>query len=354
MRGLCKGCIHIQISLFPQLQAQIDIVIGHCKFFFVQTAAFLVQRFFHHQARPGDRHEILRSDQTVQIAYGIMRMPLVAVARTAVDAHDHTAVLNGAIRIKQLGTHAGHIGALAVAEHLAQKSQRGDLDIVVQQKQLLPLGKAFPKVIDSRKIKGALVVNHLTPGEFFRQLLIIGKCGGIRGVIFYHDHFVIVIPSQLIQAGKAAIQIIDMIFAGDQNADHRVRCQLINHTERPRNARNGFTSAGQAQSIELGVYSPLSRCNGIGFGFVADACRRAARMAAPHIQNLGNMVDLLRIFGKAQDQIMVLRAVKLAALLKTGALGQTAAEKAQMRDIIAAAQVVGGKIRLKMIASQFF
>ena len=124
--------------------------------------------------------------------------------------------------------------------------------------------------------------------------------------------------------------------------------------ERPRNARNGFASAGQAQSLELGVYSPLSRCNGIGLGFVADARRRATRMAAPHIQNLGNMMDLLCVFGKAQDQIMVLCAVKLAALLKAGALGQTAAEKAQMRDIIAAAQVVGGKIRLKMIAAQLF
>ena len=51
---------------------------------------------------------------------------------------------------------------------------------------------------------------------------------------------------------------------------------------------------------------------------------------------------------------MVLRAVKGGVLIRPGCLEQRAGENGQMGDVVVAAQIVGRKIRLEMVAAQFF
>ena len=147
---VCLGArgVNIQKALLPQLQAVIHIVVGHGELLLVQTAAFAVQRCLCHQAGAGHGHIILRCDKAVHIAHSGAGVALVAVARTAVDAHQHTGMLDRIVRVVELGTHGTHIGALAVAEQLAQEVGRQNFNVVIEQQQMLTLGKRCAEVVD--------------------------------------------------------------------------------------------------------------------------------------------------------------------------------------------------------------
>ena len=55
-------------------------------------------------------------------------------------------------------------------------------------------------------------------------------------------------------------------------------------------------------------------------------------MAAPDVQHLLDMLDMLCFFGQAQNQIVILRTVKLLGLIRPGGVQQRAAEHRKMGD----------------------
>ena len=77
-------------------------------------------------------------------------------------------------------------------------------------------------------------------------------------------------------------------------------------------------------------------------------------MAAPDVEHFLDMLDALCFFCQAQDQIVILCAVKLLRLIGSGRIQQRAAEHRQMGDEVHAAQIVRCKIRLEVIPAQLF
>ena len=116
MVSLGAGGIDVQQAALPQLQTVVHIIVGDGKLFLVQAAVGTVQRGFRHQAGAGNGHVVLGGDQAVHVAHGGAGIALVAVARAAVDAHQHTGVLDGVVRVVELCAHRAHIGPLAVTE----------------------------------------------------------------------------------------------------------------------------------------------------------------------------------------------------------------------------------------------
>ena len=77
-------------------------------------------------------------------------------------------------------------------------------------------------------------------------------------------------------------------------------------------------------------------------------------MAAPDIEHLFDMLDAMRFFCQAQNQIVILCAVKLLRLIGSGRIQQRAAEHRQMGDEVHAAQIVRCKIRFEVIPASCF
>ncbi|MPN28910.1 hypothetical protein SDC9_176355 [bioreactor metagenome] len=143
-----------------------------------------------------------------------------------------------------------------------------------------------------------------------------------------------------------------MVFVWDEHRNERVRRQLVRHPVAAGGILLRGNRARQKEALQLRRNCFCARLNGIGL------CRNIAggrqRMAAPEIKHFRDMVHYVCLLGQPQNQIIVLRAVKLRALPATCLLQQFAAKHRKMGDIIAAAQRVRGKVRLKVIFAQRF
>lgn len=94
---------------------------------------------------------------------GIARVALMAVPRRSAEADDNARVLHSAVRIQKLCAHGAHVRPLGIAEHLADGVRRGELHIVVQQKQVLARGIAGGRVVDGGKVERPLILHHAQP-----------------------------------------------------------------------------------------------------------------------------------------------------------------------------------------------
>ena len=301
MVGLGAGRVDVQKAFLPQLQAVVHVVVGNGELFLVQTAKCTVERGFRHQAGTGHGHVILRRDQAVHIADGRAGVTLVAVARAAVDAHEYARVLDRVVRVVELRAHRAHIGPLAVAQQLAQKVRRQNLDIIVQQQQVLALGKRRAKVVDSREIERSFPLKRHDPAgrEPVMQRFIVGEGSRVGRVILDDDGLKIVIPGVFVQTCKAAVQVVGVVLVGNQHADFRVAGQLVLDLERAGCIGHSHGVPRQAETFELRVDGPLPRRDGVGLGLHASG--GGTRVAAPDIEHLFDMLDAMRFFGQAQN-----------------------------------------------------
>ena len=276
----------------------------------------------------------------------------MAVARAAVDAHEHTGMLDGVVGVVELGAHSAHVGALAVAEQFPQEILRENLDVVVEEQQMFALGKPGTEVVDGREVEGSLIPHHPAAVKPSGQRLVVGLGGRIGGVILDDEDLEIVVPGVLVEACQAAVQVVGVVLVGDQHADQRVAGQLVPHLEGAGGIGHRHGPAGQAQPLQLGIDGPLPRRDGVGF--CLHARRRGPRVAPPDVEHLLDVLDLAGLFGEPQDQVVVLGTVKLAGFVGPRRVQQRAAEHRQMGDEVDAPQIVGGKIRLEVVAAQLF
>ena len=75
-------------------------------------------------------------------------------------------------------------------------------------------------------------------------------------------------------------------------------------------------------------------------------------MAAPDVEYFLDMLDVLGFFSQAQNQIVVLCAVKLFRFIGPGGIQQRAAEHGQMGNEVDPAQVVRRKVGLEVLAAK--
>src|SRR5699024_5001086 len=69
-------------------------------------------------------------------------------------------------------------------------------------------------------------------------------------------------------------------------------------------------------------------------------------------QRFGDVLHLSGFLGQAQQQVMVLGALKFRVLPGAGGVQQLPGEEGQVGDIVVAPQVIGGEIRLEVVTAQ--
>ena len=77
------------------------------------------------------------------------------------------------------------------------------------------------------------------------QRLVIGKGGGVGGVVLNDNNLKVIVPSVFVQTGQTAVQILHVVLVGNQNADFWVAGQLIPHLERTGGIGHGHGVARQ-------------------------------------------------------------------------------------------------------------
>ena len=259
-------------------------------------------------------------------------------------------MLDRVVGVVELRAHRTHVGALAVAEQFPQKVVGQHLNVVVEQQQVLALGKRRAEVVDGREVERALVVDDAAVGKAAGQCLVIGKRCRVSGVVLDDDDLKIVVARAFVQARQAAVQVVNVVFTGDQYADLRVAGQLVPHLKCAGRVGHGHGVARQTETFELRVDGALPRRDGVGLGLHARS--GGAGRGTPDVEHLLDMLDALCFFCQAQDQIMVLRTVKLLRLIRARRVQQRTAEHRQMRDKVDPAQVVGRKVGLEVVAAQ--
>ena len=77
------------------------------------------------------------------------------------------------------------------------------LDIIVQQQQMLALGKARTKIVDGRKVKRPHISHHPAVGVALRHGFVVFECFLLFRVIFDNQNFKVIIARIGIQAFQA-------------------------------------------------------------------------------------------------------------------------------------------------------
>lgn len=133
MVKLSVRCPYVPIASFPHSQTKIHVTECDRQFFLVQPANLLIDRLLHNET--GCCHSRERRDQTRSCKVAILALVdlMVGMPGDAAQAKHYPAMLEGLIRIPQLGTHRTHFRTQGMADHLGQPIRRDDVDIVVYQ-----------------------------------------------------------------------------------------------------------------------------------------------------------------------------------------------------------------------------
>ena len=81
----------------------------------------------------------------------------MAVARAAVDAHEHARVLDRVVRVVEHRAADADTGLAALAHHLGEPVAVDNLDVVVQQQQILARSVLAAKIVDAAEVEPAPV-----------------------------------------------------------------------------------------------------------------------------------------------------------------------------------------------------
>ena len=351
MVQLCKRGEHVGIARFAHAHAEVHIVEGHSKAL-VQTVHLLVDAPAHHQAGGSDRIHILCIDQTSHIAGVAHREVLVHVGRKGQKAEADARVLDSVVRIKQLCAHAAHTVLLGVHEHFFDPARRNDLRIVVEQQQVFAGGFLCAKVVQGAVVEaGALPCDHLQVLVLLLQLFIAAEGGRLPAVVLDDDDLKILIGAPAVDGLHAGAQVGRMVAAGDQDADPARLCDgIVRLIEARRTRDHGNFIHRHTHTLVVGIQGLDRSFQTVGLG--RNVACHAGGAGAPVVQQMRDMHDLVRLFGQAQVEIIVLTAVVGCTLIAAHSGQQLCAEHAQVADIIVGAQIIQHIIRLEMVNGQ--
>ena len=134
---LREGGEDVQEPHPAQLQAEVHIVQGHREAL-VQASRRQVQFLFHQQAGPCHSGHVLGIAQPPHVAQVLAVLPVMGMPRRPVGPQPdhHPGVLDGLVRIVELGPHGPHVGPLGVHQKLLHPVDGDDFRVVVQQQYI--------------------------------------------------------------------------------------------------------------------------------------------------------------------------------------------------------------------------
>ena len=141
----------------------------------------------------------------------------MAVARAAVDAHQHARVLDRVVGIVEHCPAEADVGLAALAHHLGEPVAVDDLDVIVEQQQVLARRVPAAKIVDAAEVEAALVSHDPRAVIPLRQIFVVGRCGRVGGIVLNDDDLEILVGRFGVDAVQAFFQIVGVVLVGNQN-----------------------------------------------------------------------------------------------------------------------------------------
>ena len=339
----------VGVACLTDADAEVHIVEGH-GIALVQTAHFVVDLLADEQAGGGVSVDVLHIVQAAHIAVGAGGIVLVQMARHAADTEADTGVLDGIVRVEQLGTHAAHPLLLGIHDHLFQPGGGDDLGVVVEQKQILTGGELLAEVV-----QGAVIEALALPGDdlevigvlFLHPLIGPEGLGGLA-VVLDEDDLKIRVGGAGVDGLHAGLQVADVVAGGDEDA-HPARMVdgVVGLVVARRTRDEGHIVHGHAAAGVMSLEGSNARVDAVGLG--GDVAGRAAGAGTPVIEGVGDVDDLPGRLGQAEEELIILTAVVLHPLRAACGVHQPAAEEGQVADIVVGAEVVQHEVRLEVV-----
>lgn len=348
---------HVPQPLPAQPYAQISLVICIRERLLRKAARRVEYVRPHHQTAAPDRRHVLHGRKPVQVSHALARMAPVVDAQHAADAEEKARVADAPVARKQLRAHTADVRPLAIHQQFVEKAVRKRFHLVAQKQQIVAARGLPARVVRARRREGLVLPQHAEMGIALLRAAVIVRAPFGFGLLFHDQHLKRRGPGVGVNALYTAREHRRFAAAAHDHADERtvrrILRQSVPHAVRARAAGDALRFAREAEPLKLRVHRALPGAQRIGFRAL-DALRRRLRMAAPDIQAFRQMDDLAgrNALGQAQDQIVILRAVKLWAFLLARLLQQRPAEHQKMCDVIAAAQRVRAIIRLEMVGGE--
>ncbi|MNH10513.1 hypothetical protein D3C79_699940 [compost metagenome] len=152
-----------QESGLPDLQTKVHIVIGNSERLFIQPTNLLIDRLADHQARRGDRTEVLVKLAAPHVAGRLRIKPKPRMLSWATQSQHHTRMLQLTVRIMQTRANDSHFRALGMIEQFVQPVGIDHFGIVVQQHQVLAARSRCSLIVHRREIERVRIAQHANP-----------------------------------------------------------------------------------------------------------------------------------------------------------------------------------------------
>ena len=169
----------------PYFHAKINIIKGHTEAFVKASRCPEITGIHKHT---GCCHsaDLLNAYHSSEISCILPGRPAHHMTCNAAKTQNHTGMLNGVIRIIQLGSHNGHLFLLADSKHFLHPAGCQDLHIVVQKQKVFSLCLLCGKIIDGGIIELFSPGQNSHPWITLMKLLIIGKGFFFLTIVFYN------------------------------------------------------------------------------------------------------------------------------------------------------------------------
>ena len=268
----------------------------------------------------------------------------MAVARVAAQTRDDACVLESLVGVIEHRAADGRAAGVGTrTQQLGEPAAVPHLHVVVQQQQVLAR-RGFPaEVVDGREVEALFRPrHHLQPVVPLLCLLVIGKGGRVGGVVLDDDDLEVVPLSLGPDAVQTLLEVVDVVLAGDEDADLGVALDVPLH---PVGAgENAVLHPAGAPGAGQMIGQRLFRCRR-HIGLCLGAAGGRTGVDPPVVEHLRDMGRAAGLLDEAEEEVVVLTAVAgrpLAAQL----LVQRPPEDRQMADIITAEQIIRGIIGL--------
>ncbi len=164
MDQLGEGRPDDAVARSPDLQAQVDVVERHLEVGGVEPPDPREHLGPQGEAGGRDRRDLVGDQHPGEVAASRVGHPEMEAVDDAPDAEDEAGVLDGAVRVEELGADGADIRAQGVPDHLAEPARLQHLDVVVQEQQDRAVAAAAPRFDRSEKLNGPGTGTTRNPG----------------------------------------------------------------------------------------------------------------------------------------------------------------------------------------------
>ena len=182
------------------------------------------------------------------------------------------------------------------------------------------------------------------------ELLIIREGLRFTTVVFRDNNFVIRIGRLLKNRAQASLKDLLVILIRNNNGNPRLALHRV-HAAEAADVTRKLHPGRDPQTVIMLLHRPFPAL--IGVHLALWIARRGILVSPPVIKEFRNMHDLPRLLAAAEDEIVILGSVKLAALktpVRRRGDRHRAPHTENMRNIIITAQKIDIKIRLEIRA----